>query len=418
MKILVIGQGGREHALAWKLSQSKKSKIIFVAPGNGGTSTEEKCLNVDIKADDFPNIKKFIIENQIDLVVIGPEDPLVKGLVNYLEDLNILVFGPCSNGARLEGSKIFSKKFLFENDIPTGVASFFSDPVSAYSFLDSCAYPIVLKADGLAAGKGVLVSKNIQEAKEWVNSVMNNSLFGDAGENILIEECLYGTELSFMGIMTPNEFIPFETSVDYKPLLDGNRGPNTGGMGCISPSPFMNDTLREKIMKKVVQPTISGLNKMGISYYGFMYFGLMVKDDEPQVLEFNCRLGDPETQCLMMQMESDLVECLEDALDNKQVAISWKKGSSMGVVISSNGYPEKYKTKIPIEIGNLEDLKLFHAGTNIVNNELLTSGGRVFSVNYRGSSLEECVSYIYNKIDEIKFDGIIYRSDIGKIYES
>ena len=418
MKILVIGQGGREHALAWKLSQSKKSKIIFVAPGNGGTSTEEKCLNVDIKADDFPNIKRFIIENQIDLVVIGPEDPLVNGLVNYLEDLNILVFGPCSNGARLEGSKIFSKKFLFENDIPTGVASFFSDPVSAYSFLDSCAYPIVLKADGLAAGKGVLVSKNIQEAKEWVDSVMNNSLFGDAGENILIEECLYGTELSFMGIMTPNEFIPFETSVDYKPLLDGNRGPNTGGMGCISPSPFMNDTLREKIMKKVVQPTISGLNKMGISYYGFMYFGLMVKDDEPQVLEFNCRLGDPETQCLMMQMESDLVECLEDALDNKQVAISWKKGSSMGVVISSNGYPEKYKTKIPIEIGNLEDLKLFHAGTNIVKNELLTSGGRVFSVNYRGSSLEECVSYIYNKIDEIKFDGIIYRRDIGKIYES
>tara|TARA_Y100000813_G_scaffold95670_1_gene68187 strand:- start:688 stop:1944 length:1257 start_codon:yes stop_codon:yes gene_type:complete len=418
MKILVIGQGGREHALAWKLSQSKKSKIIFVAPGNGGTSTEEKCVNVNIKADDFPGIRKFIIEKQIDLVVIGPEDPLVNGLVNYLEDLNILVFGPCSNGARLEGSKIFSKKFLFENDIPTGKASFFSDPASAYSFLDSCVYPIVLKADGLAAGKGVLVSKNIQEAKEWVDLVMNNSLFGAAGENILIEECLYGTELSFMGIMTPNEFIPFETSVDYKPLLDGNKGPNTGGMGCISPSPFMNDTLRGKVMKKVVYPTINGLNEMGVSYYGFMYFGLMVKDDEPQVLEFNCRLGDPETQCLMMQMESDLVDCLEDALDNKQVAISWKKGSSMGVVIASNGYPEKYKTKIPIEIGNLEDLKLFHAGTNIVNNELLTSGGRVFSVNYSGSSLEECVSCIYNRIDEIKFDGTIYRKDIGKIYES
>ena len=418
MKILVIGQGGREHALAWKLSQSKKSKIIFVAPGNGGTSTEEKCVNVNIKANDFPGIRKFIIEKQIDLVVIGPEDPLVNGLVNYLEDLNILVFGPCSNGARLEGSKIFSKKFLFENDIPTGKASFFSDPVSAYSFLDSCVYPIVLKADGLAAGKGVLVSKNIQEAKEWVDSVMNNSLFGAAGENILIEECLYGTELSFMGIMTPNEFIPFETSVDYKPLLDGNKGPNTGGMGCISPSPFMNDTLREKVMKKVVYPTINGLNEMGVSYYGFMYFGLMVKDDEPQVLEFNCRLGDPETQCLMMQMESDLVDCLEDALDNKQVTISWKKGSSMGVVIASNGYPEKYKTKIPIEIGNLEDLKLFHAGTYNVNNELLTSGGRVFSVNYSGSSLEECVSCIYNRIDEIKFDGTIYRRDIGKIYES
>ena len=214
MKILVIGQGGREHALAWKLSQSKKSEIVFVAPGNGGTSTEEKCLNVSIKVNDFPGIKKFIIEEQIELVVIGPEDPLVNGLVDYLQDLNILIFGPCSNGARLEGSKIFSKKFLFENDIPTGKASFFSDPESAYSFLDNCEYPIVLKADGLAAGKGVLVSKNVKEAKEWVDSVMNNALFGVAGENILIEECLYGTELSFMGVMTPREFIPFEELFD------------------------------------------------------------------------------------------------------------------------------------------------------------------------------------------------------------
>ena len=189
-------------------------------------------------------------------------------------------------------------------------------------------------------------------------------------------------------------------------------------MGCISPSPFMNDILREKIIKKVVQPTIDGLNKMGVSYYGFMYFGLMVKDDNPQVLEFNCRLGDPETQCLMMQMDSDLVECLEDALDNKKVSISWKQGSSMGVVIASSGYPEKYRTKIPIEIGNLDELKLFHAGTNIFENELLTSGGRVFSLNYHASNLEDCVSYIYNKIDEIKFDGTIYRTDIGKIYES
>jgi phosphoribosylamine--glycine ligase len=418
MKILVIGQGGREHALAWKLSQSKKSEIVFVAPGNGGTSTEEKCLNVSIKVNDFPGIKKFIIEEQIELVVIGPEDPLVNGLVDYLQDLNILIFGPCSNGARLEGSKIFSKKFLFENDIPTGKASFFSDPENAYSFLDNCEYPIVLKADGLAAGKGVLVSKNVKEAKEWVDSVMNNALFGVAGENILIEECLYGTELSFMGVMTPSEFIPFETSVDYKPLLNRNKGPNTGGMGCISPSPFMNDVLREKIIKKVVQPTIDGLNKMGVSYYGFMYFGLMVKDDNPQVLEFNCRLGDPETQCLMMQMDSDLVECLEDALNNKKVSISWKQGSSMGVVIASSGYPEKYKTKLPIKIGNLDKLKLFHAGTEIVENELLTSGGRVFSLNYHASNLEDCMSYIYNRIDEIKFDGTIYRTDIGKIYES
>ena len=418
MKILVIGQGGREHALAWKLAQSNKSTTVYVAPGNGGTSIEQKCVNIDIKVNDFPGIKKFILEEDVSLVVVGPEDPLVNGLVDYLRDLNILLFGPCLNGAKLEGSKIFSKKFLFENNIPTSNANFFSDPVSAQSYLDTCNFPIVLKADGLAAGKGVLVSESIQEAKEWVNSVMNDSLFGDAGKNILIEECLYGTELSFMGIMTPKKFIPFETSVDYKPLLDGNKGPNTGGMGCISPSPFMNSKLKEKVIKEIVQPTIDGLNKMGVSYYGFMYFGLMVKNNNPKVLEFNCRLGDPETQCLMMQMDSDLVGCLEDALNDRQVSISWKKGSSMGVVIASNGYPEDYRTEVPIEIGNLQELKLFHAGTQIVQNQLSTSGGRVFSLNCHASSLEECISYIYSKIDEIKFDGTIYRGDIGKIYES
>ena len=418
MNILVVGQGGREHAIAWKLSQSELTKKVFIAPGNGGTETEYKCENLNIGSNDFENIKKVITEKNIDLVVIGPEDPLVGGLTNYLNKENVKVFGPTSEGAMLEGSKIFSKKFLFENSIPTGEAEFFSSSSIAKEYLQSASFPIVLKADGLAAGKGVLVATNQKEAVEWVDEVMNNSIFGDAGNNILIEECLFGTELSFMGILTPENFYPFETSVDYKPLKLGNKGPNTGGMGCISPSPFMNNALKNKISEKVVQPTIDGLRKMGINYYGFMYFGLMVKNNEPKVLEFNCRLGDPETQCLMMQMESDLLKNILQALNNDPVELEWKKGAAMGVVIASDGYPGKYEIDKPIRLPSFDSLKVFHAGTKLVDGKLQTSGGRVFSVNYQAESLEKCSNYIYKIIDEINFDGTIYRSDIGKIYES
>jgi phosphoribosylamine--glycine ligase len=276
----------------------------------------------------------------------------------------------------------------------------------------------VLKADGLAAGKGVLVAEDSESAKNWVDAVMNDSVFGDAGKNILVEECLFGTELSFMGILTPKEFIPFETSVDYKPLEENNTGPNTGGMGCVSPSPFMNEDLKKTIMQNVVQPTIDGLNKLGVKYYGFMYFGLMVKDNNPKVLEFNCRLGDPETQCLMMQMESDLLGCLIDALNDKEVTINWKKGASMGVVIASDGYPGRYAINKQISFGDTKNLKVFHAGTKSTNGVLQTSGGRVFSVNYYGETLDLCSKYIYKNIEEVQFDGNIYRKDIGKIYES
>ena len=418
MNILVIGQGGREHALAWKLAQSNKTDTVFVLPGNGGTENEPKCVNVALDINDFEAIKNLIIEKNIKLVVIGPEDPLVSGLVDYLDGLETLVFGPCAKGAQLEGSKIYSKEFMFENGIPTGAANSFTDSEKAKIFLEGCTYPIVLKADGLAAGKGVLVAEDLNSAKNWVDAVMKDSLFGSAGKNILIEECLFGTELSFMGILTPKEFIPFETSVDYKPLLDGNNGPNTGGMGCISPSPFMNDELKNTVMQKVVKPTIDGLNKLGIHYYGFMYFGLMVKDNNPKVLEFNCRLGDPETQCLMMQMESDLVDCLTDALKNNKVTINWKKGASMGVVIASDGYPGRYAMNKQISFGDTKNLKVFHAGTKSTNGVLKTSGGRVFSVNYHGETLELCSKYIYKNIEEVQFDGNIYRKDIGKVYES
>ena len=418
MNVLVIGQGGREHAIAWKLAQSQKVEIVFVAPGNGGTEVEDKCENINITISDFSAIQKLIREKNIKLVVIGPEDPLVNGLVDFLQNEDVLVFGPSANGAKLEGSKIYSKKFMFKNDIPTGEAKFFSCSAEAKDYLDNCEYPIVLKADGLAAGKGVLVAQDSDSAKNWVDAVMHDSVFGEAGKNILVEECLFGTELSFMGILTPKEFIPFETSVDYKPLEGNNIGPNTGGMGCISPSPFMNEDLKKAIMQNVVQPTIDGLNKLGVKYYGFMYFGLMVKDNDPKVLEFNCRLGDPETQCLMMQMESDLLSCLIDALNDEEVTIDWKKGASVGVVMASAGYPGTYKTGCTVKFGNTGNLKIFHAGTTLDGAELKTSGGRVFSINYYDDNLKDCSEYIYKNIEEIQFDGNIYRTDIGKIYES
>jgi len=418
MKILVIGQGGREHAIAWKLAKSKRAEAIFVAPGNGGTSHEEKCVNIDIDVLDFEAIKQFILDHSVSLVVVGPEDPLVQGIKDYLIDCDVMVFGPDSVGAQLEGSKIYSKEFMFENNIPTGVAKFFSEASIAKEYLDKINFPIVLKADGLAAGKGVLVTENRQEALDWIDDVMENSKFGDAGQKILIEECLYGTELSFMGIMTPDCFIPFETSIDYKPLLDSNKGPNTGGMGCMSPSPFMNDELKSHIVKEVVTPTINGLRKRGINYYGFMYFGLMVKDNKPQVLEYNCRLGDPETQCLMMQMESDFLEILLSCLEDKEPNIEWNTGASMGVVIASGGYPNAYQKGEKITLGDLGDCKLFHAGTQSLNNELVTSGGSPFSLNYQSRTIDDCKKYIYEKISSVDFSNCIHRTDIGDIYES
>ncbi len=418
MKILVIGQGGREHAIAWKLAKSKRAEAIFVAPGNGGTSHEEKCVNIDIDVLDFEAIKQFILDHSVSLVVVGPEDPLVQGIKDYLIGCDVMVFGPDSVAAQLEGSKIYSKEFMFENNIPTGVAKFFSEARLAKEYLDKINFPIVLKADGLAAGKGVLVTENRQEALDWIDDVMENSKFGDAGQKILIEECLYGTELSFMGIMTPDCFIPFETSIDYKPLLDGNKGPNTGGMGCMSPSPFMNDELKSHIVKEVVSPTIDGLRKRGINYYGFMYFGLMVKDNKPKVLEYNCRLGDPETQCLMMQMESDFLEILLSCLEDKEPNIEWNNGASMGVVIASGGYPNAYQKGEKITLGDVGDCKLFHAGTQSVNNELVTSGGRVFSLNYQSNTIDDCKKYIYEKISSVDFSNCTHRTDIGDIYES
>ena len=403
MNVLVVGQGGREHALAWKLSKSKQVSKIFVAPGNGGTANEAKCLNKSINVNNFSALEELVNSENIELIVVGPEDPLVNGINDYFKDSGVKVFGPTKEGAQLEGSKIFSKKFMFENNIPTGTANFFSESKLAKNYLQTVEFPIVLKADGLAAGKGVLVAKELGEAMQWIEDVMEKNKFGDAGNEVLIEECLFGTELSYMGIMTPKGFYPFETSVDYKPLLDGNSGPNTGGMGCMSPSPFMNSELLKNINEQVVEPTAHGLRKAKIDFYGFMYFGLMVKDNQPKVLEYNCRLGDPETQCLMLQLESDILEVLLDALSDNLENISWSKESSMGVVIASGGYPESYKKDQHIEILDLNEVQLFHAGTKKENGELLTSGGRVFSLNakaQRNFCLQERKEFRFYRISK------------------
>ncbi len=418
MNVLVVGQGGREHALAWKLSQSKLVSKIFVTPGNGGTANESKCFNKNIDVNNFSALEELVTNENIELIVVGPEDPLVNGINDYFQDSKVQVFGPTKEGAQLEGSKIFSKRFMFENNIPTGAANFFSDSKLAKNYLETVEFPIVLKADGLAAGKGVLVARELGEAMQWIEDVMEKNKFGDAGNEVLIEECLFGTELSYMGIMTPYGFHPFETSVDYKPLLDGNDGPNTGGMGCMCPSPFMNSELLKNINEKVVVPTVKGLSRAKIDFYGFMYFGLMVKDNQPKVLEYNCRLGDPETQCLMLQLESDMLKVLLDALSDKLDNISWSKESSMGVVIASGGYPEDYKKDQLIEISKLSKVKIFHAGTKEVNEELLTSGGRVFSLNAKAPDLEACKKIIYTNIKNIRFNDMVYRKDIGDIYES
>ena len=418
MNVLVVGQGGREHALAWKLSQSKQVSKIFVAPGNGGTAIESKCFNKNIDVNNFSALEKLVNSENIELIVVGPEDPLVNGINNYFQDSKVQVFGPTKEGAQLEGSKIFSKKFMFENKIPTGAANFFSESKLAKNYLETVEFPIVLKADGLAAGKGVLVAKKLDEAMQWIEDVMEKNKFGDAGNEVLIEECLFGTELSYMGIMTPHGFHPFETSVDYKPLLDGNSGPNTGGMGCMSPSPFMNNELLKNINKQVVEPTVNGLRNAKIDFYGFMYFGLMVKDNQPKMLEYNCRLGDPETQCLMLQLESDLLKVLLTALSDNLEKISWSKECSMGVVMASGGYPESYKKDQHIEILELNEVKLFHAGTKKENGELVTSGGRVFSLNAKAPDLKACKKIIYTNIKNIKFNDMVYRKDIGDIYES
>ena len=417
MDILIIGSGGREHAIAWKCAQDDFVKHIYVCPGNAGTYLEDKVSNIDIDTKKFNLIEDFCVKKQIDLVIIGPEQPLVDGLTDYLQNKGIKTFGPSKSAAQLEGSKTFSKDFFVKYDIPTAEYKSFEDFESSVNYLDEISYPTVVKADGLASGKGVIICENKQSAIEALNSIFNDKAFGEAGNRVVIEEFLEGEEASFIAVVSKDKIIPLVTSQDHKAVGDGDVGLNTGGMGAYSPAPIVTDEMQKKILEKVMYPTINGLINEGFPYLGFLYAGLMIKDDDIKVLEFNCRFGDPETQPILIRLKSSLVELCLAAIENKlnSYSIDWSSKHSCGVVIASKGYPESYDIDkvASIKFNEDDDLKLFHAGTRYEDNKIITSGGRVFCATALGNDLKEAQEKAYNLVNNVDFEGSFFRKDIG-----
>ena len=417
MNILIIGSGGREHAIAWKCAQDDFVKHIYVCPGNAGTYLEDKVSNIDIDTKKFNLIEEFCLKEQIDLVIIGPEQPLVDGLTDYLQNKGIKTFGPSKSAAQLEGSKTFSKDFFVKYDIPTAEYKSFEDFDSSVNYLDEISYPTVVKADGLAAGKGVIICENKESAIEALNSIFNDKAFGKAGNRVVIEEFLEGEEASFIAVVSKDKIIPLVTSQDHKAVGDGDFGLNTGGMGAYSPAPIVTEEMQKKILEKVMYPTMKGLINEGFPYLGFLYAGLMIKDGDLKVLEFNCRFGDPETQPILIRLKSSLVELCLAAIDDKlnSYSINWSKKHSCGVVIASKGYPESYDVdkEVRIKLNEENDLKLFHAGTKYVDDKIITSGGRVFCATALGNDLKEAQEKAYNLVNSVDFEGSFFRKDIG-----
>ena len=417
MNILIIGSGGREHAIAWKCAQDDFVKHIYVCPGNAGTYLEDKVSNIDIDTKKFNLIEEFCLKEQIDLVIIGPEQPLVDGLTDYLQNKGIKTFGPSKSAAQLEGSKTFSKDFFVKYDIPTAEYKSFEDFDSSVNYLDEISYPTVVKADGLAAGKGVIICENKESAIEALNSIFKDKAFGKAGNRVVIEEFLEGEEASFIAVVSKDKIIPLVTSQDHKAVGDGDVGLNTGGMGAYSPAPIVTEEMQKKILEKVMYPTMKGLINEGFPYLGFLYAGLMIKDGDLKVLEFNCRFGDPETQPILIRLKSSLVELCLAAIDDKlnSYSINWSKKHACGVVIASKGYPESYDVdkEVRIKLNEENDLKLFHAGTKYVDDKIITSGGRVFCATALGNDLKEAQEKAYNLVNSVDFEGSFFRKDIG-----
>jgi phosphoribosylamine--glycine ligase len=416
MKVLVIGSGGREHAMAWKLSQSNKVNSIFIAPGNGGTHLNPKFKNIDLI--DINLLADFAIEEKIDLTVIGPELPLSKGIVDLFRSKHLNIFGPTQKAAQLESSKDFAKDFMYRHKIPTAKYKTFKIPDEAHRYIDEEGAPIVIKADGLASGKGVIVAMTLKEAHDAIDFMLVDNRFGDAGAKVVIEEFLEGEEASFMVICDGKTILPLATSQDHKRLLDHDMGPNTGGMGAYSPAPIVTDEIYSKVMKEIIYPTIHGMANDGIPFTGFLYAGLMItKKGEVKTLEYNCRMGDPETQPILMRLKSDFFEMLYKSstghLDSTE--IEWDKRTALAVVLASAGYPEapKLNDEIHIEDRVISDSYIFHAGTIFRDNKLLTSGGRVLAVTALGDSVKEAQSKAYETINTVKFNGAQYRKDIG-----
>jgi phosphoribosylamine--glycine ligase len=416
MNILVIGSGGREHTLVWKIQQSSKVKKVYCAPGNAGIADIAEC--VEIAADDIKGLLKFAKAKNIDLTVVGPEAPLVNGIVDEFEGQGLKIFGPNQAAAQLEASKAFSKEFLHRRNIPTAVYKIFDDPDAAVEFLSDASYPIVVKADGLAAGKGVIICKDFKEAREAVNEIMVKKVFQSAGDRVVIEECLEGPEASILAISDGKNFFVLETAQDHKRIFDDDIGPNTGGMGAYSPAPVVTPEMMNKIITRIIEPTIRGMHKEGHPFKGVLYAGLMLTYQGPQVLEFNVRFGDPETQAVLPRLKSDLVELMLASVEGRldKMALKWDTRPSVCVVMASGGYPGNYATGIPLEgLSKIKDgdTFIFHAGTKLKGKQIVTSGGRVLGVTALGKTMEEAIERAYRAVDQIKFEHVFFRRDIG-----
>jgi len=419
MNILIIGGGGREHALAWKAAQSPQVDKVFVAPGNAGTALEAKLENVDISAEDIDGLLAFAQEKGIGLTIVGPEAPLVAGIVDAFAAAGLRCFGPTQGAAQLEGSKAFTKDFLARHNIPTAAYGNFTEVEPALAYLEQVGMPIVIKADGLAAGKGVIITEDMTTARETVRGMLSGNRFGEAGHRVVIEEFLQGEEASFIVMVDGRNILPMATSQDHKARDNGDKGPNTGGMGAYSPAPVVTPEMHARIMEQVIRPTVEGMAAEGHPYTGFLYAGVMIdKNGIPKVLEYNCRFGDPETQPIMLRMRSDLVALCNAALDGKldQCSTEWDNRPALGVVLAAGGYPASY-TKGEVISGlpesESENCKVFHAGTAEKEGAVVTNGGRVLCATALGSTVAEAQKNAYALAQQIKWKGAFYRTDIG-----
>jgi len=416
VKLLIVGSGGREHALAWKLKQSSAVEQIFCAPGNAGT--EEIGENVALKASDLPGLARFAKENRIDLTVVGPDDPLAAGIVDVFDAEGLRVFGPTKSAARLESSKIFAKELMRQKRIPTARAAIFDNEEAAAAFLHESRFPIVIKADGLALGKGVIVAKNVEEGQATLDAMMKEQRFGEAGTRLLIEECLTGSECSLHALVDGNSYRMLATARDHKRAFDGDAGPNTGGMGAFSPADNFGPELQAQFDREVMAPLLDGLRENGVNFRGLLFPGLMITADGSRVLEFNCRFGDPETQAILPRLKSDLLPLLEATIDGKLegTTIEWDERAAVTVVLASGGYPGKYDVGKPIsglETAGPPGVHIFHAGTRRENGRVVTAGGRVLAVTARGDTVSAARDRAYEAASQIHFDGCHYRRDIA-----
>ncbi|MEH6515062.1 MAG: phosphoribosylamine--glycine ligase [Halioglobus sp.] len=419
MNVLIIGGGGREHALAWKAAQSPLAQTVFVAPGNAGTAGENGVKNVVLDVMDFEGLADFAAGNDVGLTIVGPEAPLVGGIVNYFEARQLRCFGPSEGAAQLEGSKAFTKDFLARHNIPSGTYGKFTEVEPALEYLRAQGAPIVVKADGLAAGKGVIVAETLEQAESAVVDMLSGNAFGEAGCRVVIEEFLEGEEASFIVMVDGEHVLPMATSQDHKRIGEGDTGPNTGGMGAYSPAPVVTSEVYQRIMREVIEPTVRGMAAEGNAYTGFLYAGLMISPDgAPSVIEYNCRFGDPETQPILMRLQSDLVSLCNDALDGvlDTVGTQWDERCAIGVVLAAGGYPGDYSKSAVIEgldAVQPDNIKVFHAGTALQNDNIVTNGGRVLCVTALGDDIAAAQKASYAAAEAISWEGMTLRRDIG-----